>query len=145
MNRIFHQTWKLYPKTSRLIAAEILLDNEPSPMDFTNILLATRELEPEMSRLLLSKIQSILHNHQHPTRYCTSILAYVNKGRCKQITVGILFSASYQGSFQSSSGDTGKPFPHSSSRPTWNGEESFLFHLKRSKALCCLRQGADLT
>ncbi|XP_077206611.1 microsomal triglyceride transfer protein large subunit-like [Paroedura picta] len=68
MNRIFHQIWKLYPKTSRLIAAEILLDNEPSPMDFINILLATREVEPEMSRLLLSKIQSILHSHQHPTR-----------------------------------------------------------------------------
>ncbi|XP_015278731.1 PREDICTED: microsomal triglyceride transfer protein large subunit-like [Gekko japonicus] len=68
MNRIFHQIWKLYPKTSRLIAAEILLDNEPSPMDFINILLATRALEPEMSRLLLSKIQSILQSHQHTTR-----------------------------------------------------------------------------
>nr|XP_056706259.1 microsomal triglyceride transfer protein-like [Euleptes europaea] len=68
MNRIFHQTQHLYPKASRLIAAEILLDNEPSPIDFINILLATRELQPEMSRLLLSKIKSILHSHQHPTR-----------------------------------------------------------------------------
>ncbi|KAL8187009.1 UNVERIFIED_CONTAM: hypothetical protein K2H54_027434 [Gekko kuhli] len=68
MNRIFHQIWERYPKTSRLIAAEILLDNEPSTMDFINILLATREVEPEMSRLLLSKIQSILQSHQHPTR-----------------------------------------------------------------------------
>ncbi|XP_054840195.1 microsomal triglyceride transfer protein-like [Eublepharis macularius] len=68
MNRIFHQIQNLYPKTSRLTAAEILLDNEPSPMDFINILLATRELEPEMSRLLQSKIQGILRSHQHPTR-----------------------------------------------------------------------------
>ncbi|XP_048360863.1 microsomal triglyceride transfer protein-like [Sphaerodactylus townsendi] len=68
MNRIFHQSWHLYPKTSRLIAAEIVLDNQPSTMDFINILLATRELEREMSRLLLSKIQSILHSHEHSTR-----------------------------------------------------------------------------
>ncbi|XP_067321793.1 microsomal triglyceride transfer protein large subunit-like [Anolis sagrei] len=68
MKRIFHQVRKPYPKTSRLAAAEILLDNDPTPMDFTNILLATREIEPEMSRFLLSKIQSIVHSHNHPNR-----------------------------------------------------------------------------
>ncbi|XP_066477502.1 microsomal triglyceride transfer protein large subunit-like [Tiliqua scincoides] len=67
MKRIFHQIQKRYSKISRLAAAEILLDNEPSPVDFTNILLATRELEPEMSRFLLSKIQKIIHSHHHPT------------------------------------------------------------------------------
>ncbi|XP_042312143.1 microsomal triglyceride transfer protein large subunit-like [Sceloporus undulatus] len=68
MKRIFHEVRRSYPKISRLAAAEILLDNDPSPMDFTNILLATREIEPEMSRFLLSKMQGILHSHHHPTR-----------------------------------------------------------------------------
>ncbi|XP_061491242.1 microsomal triglyceride transfer protein large subunit-like [Rhineura floridana] len=68
MKRIFHEVRRRYQKISRLGAAEILLDNDPLPMDFANILLATRELEPEMSRFLLSKIQSIVHSHHHPTR-----------------------------------------------------------------------------
>ncbi|KAH0623543.1 hypothetical protein JD844_006408 [Phrynosoma platyrhinos] len=68
MKRIFHEVRRPYPKISRLAAAEILLDNDPSPMDFTNTLLATREIDPEMSRFLLSKIQGILHSHHHSTR-----------------------------------------------------------------------------
>ncbi|XP_039338180.1 microsomal triglyceride transfer protein large subunit-like isoform X3 [Mauremys reevesii] len=68
MRRIFHQKSRNYEKTSRLAAAEILLDNEPLPMDLTNILLATKELEAEMSKFLLSKIQTSLHSHHHPAR-----------------------------------------------------------------------------
>nr|XP_020638768.1 microsomal triglyceride transfer protein large subunit-like [Pogona vitticeps] len=68
MKHIFHQTRRQYQKTSRLAAAEILLENNPSPMDFINVVLATRELEPEMSRFLLSKIQGIVHSRHHPTR-----------------------------------------------------------------------------
>ncbi|CAM2117534.1 unnamed protein product [Caretta caretta] len=68
MRRIFHQKNRNYEKTSRLAAAEILLDNEPLHMDLTNILLATRELEAEMSKFLLSKIQTSLHSHHHPAR-----------------------------------------------------------------------------
>ncbi|XP_074855590.1 microsomal triglyceride transfer protein-like [Carettochelys insculpta] len=68
MRRIFHQKRGNYEKTSRLAAAEILLDNEPLPMDLTNILLATKELEPEMSKFLLSKIQTSLHSQHHPAR-----------------------------------------------------------------------------
>ncbi|XP_065263791.1 microsomal triglyceride transfer protein-like [Emys orbicularis] len=68
MRRIFHQKSRNYEKTSRLAAAEILLDNEPLPMDLTNILLATRDLEAEMSKFLLSKIQTSLHSHHHPAR-----------------------------------------------------------------------------
>nr|XP_034994588.1 protein TBATA isoform X2 [Zootoca vivipara] len=68
MKRIFYEVQRHYPKISRLAAAEILLNNDPSPEDFTNILLATRELEPEMSRFLLSKIQSFVHSGYHPTR-----------------------------------------------------------------------------
>ncbi|XP_067408778.1 microsomal triglyceride transfer protein large subunit-like isoform X2 [Emydura macquarii macquarii] len=66
MRRIFHQKSRNYGKMSRLAAAEILLDNEPLPMDITNILLATRELEAEMSTFLISKIQNSLHFHHHP-------------------------------------------------------------------------------
>ncbi|XP_053162015.1 protein TBATA isoform X2 [Hemicordylus capensis] len=69
MKRIFHQVRRSYAKISRIAAAEILMDNNPSPMDFTNILLATRKLEPEMSRFLLSKIQGIIHSHHHPTKH----------------------------------------------------------------------------
>lgn len=68
MKHIFHQTRRHYQKTLRLAAAEVLLENDPSPMDFINVVLAARELEPEMSRFLLSKIQVIVHSHHHPTR-----------------------------------------------------------------------------
>lgn len=68
MRRIFHEKMRKYEKTCRLTAAEILLDNEPLPMDITNILLATRELETEMATFLLSKIQSSLHSPHHPSR-----------------------------------------------------------------------------
>ncbi|NWI71555.1 MTP protein, partial [Todus mexicanus] len=60
MRRIFHEKWKSYEKTCRLAAAEILLDNEPSPMDVINILLAANEMETEMATLLLLKIQNSL-------------------------------------------------------------------------------------
>ncbi|XP_007421764.1 microsomal triglyceride transfer protein large subunit-like [Python bivittatus] len=68
MKRIFHQVRRNYQKVSRLAAAEILLDNEPSPMDFINVLLATKELAPEMQRYILSKILGIVYSHNHPTR-----------------------------------------------------------------------------
>ncbi|NXV85814.1 MTP protein, partial [Calonectris borealis] len=60
MRRIFHEKRKSYEKTCRLAAAEILLDNEPSPMDVINILLAASELETEMATFLLLKVQNSL-------------------------------------------------------------------------------------
>ncbi|NXG75217.1 MTP protein, partial [Baryphthengus martii] len=60
MRRIFHETRKSYEKTCRLAAAEILLDNEPSPMDVINILLATNEMERETATFLLLKVQNSL-------------------------------------------------------------------------------------
>ncbi|NXP74564.1 MTP protein, partial [Ramphastos sulfuratus] len=61
MRRIFHQKKRSYDKTCRLAAAEVLLDNQPMPMDVINILLATREMETEMATLLLLKVQNNLH------------------------------------------------------------------------------------
>ncbi|NXT24172.1 MTP protein, partial [Syrrhaptes paradoxus] len=60
MRRIFHEKGKSYDKTCRLAAAEILLDNEPLPMDVINILLATNQMETEMATFLLLKVQSSL-------------------------------------------------------------------------------------
>ncbi|NWU59481.1 MTP protein, partial [Dromas ardeola] len=60
MRRIFHGKRKSYEKTCRLAAAEMLLDNEPSPMDVLNILLATNELETETATFLLLKVQNSL-------------------------------------------------------------------------------------
>ncbi|ETE67023.1 Microsomal triglyceride transfer protein large subunit [Ophiophagus hannah] len=68
MRRIFYQVQRKYKKNSRLAAAEILLDNSPSHMDFINILLASRELSPEMQRFILSKILGIISSDNHPTR-----------------------------------------------------------------------------
>ncbi|NWH69913.1 MTP protein, partial [Piaya cayana] len=61
MRRIFHEKRKNYEKSCRLAAAEILLDNEPSPMDVINILLATNEMEEETATFLLLKVQHSLH------------------------------------------------------------------------------------
>ncbi|XP_056351560.1 microsomal triglyceride transfer protein-like [Oenanthe melanoleuca] len=63
MRRIFHQKRRSYDKTCRLAAAEILLDNHPSPMDVINILLATSEMETEMATFLLLKVQNSLSHH----------------------------------------------------------------------------------
>ncbi|XP_074011267.1 microsomal triglyceride transfer protein-like [Numenius arquata] len=68
MRRIFHEKRKSYEKTCRLAAAEVLLDNEPSPMDVINILLATKELETETATFLLLKIWNSLHADHHPAR-----------------------------------------------------------------------------
>ncbi|XP_005991453.3 microsomal triglyceride transfer protein large subunit-like [Latimeria chalumnae] len=65
ISRIFHQNY--YEKSVRLAAVEILLSNNPSYMDITNILLAIGEIGTEMSRFLISKIQNILHT-DHPSR-----------------------------------------------------------------------------
>ncbi|NXM04210.1 MTP protein, partial [Tyrannus savana] len=69
MRRIFHEKRKSYERTCRLAAAEILLDNQPSPMDVVNILLATREMETETAKFLLLKVQNSLHSHHHPARW----------------------------------------------------------------------------
>ncbi|NXG65506.1 MTP protein, partial [Hemiprocne comata] len=68
MRRIFHEKRKSYQKTGRLAAAEILLDNEPSPMDIINILLATTEMETETATFLLQKVQTSLRADHHPAR-----------------------------------------------------------------------------
>ncbi|NWR59089.1 MTP protein, partial [Bucorvus abyssinicus] len=60
MRRIFHEKRKSYEKTCRLAAAEILLDNEPLPMDVINILLAANKMETEMAAFLLLKVQNSL-------------------------------------------------------------------------------------
>ncbi|XP_027639292.2 microsomal triglyceride transfer protein-like [Falco peregrinus] len=68
MRRILHEKRKSYEKTCRLAAAEILLDNEPSPMDVINILLAAKELETETATFLLLKVWNSLHADHHPAR-----------------------------------------------------------------------------
>ncbi|XP_053928271.1 microsomal triglyceride transfer protein-like [Cuculus canorus] len=68
MRRIFHEKRKSYEKACRLAAAEILLDNEPSPMDVINILLATSEMEVETATFLLLKVQHSLRADHHPAR-----------------------------------------------------------------------------
>ncbi|XP_054688749.1 microsomal triglyceride transfer protein-like [Grus americana] len=69
MRRIFHEKRKSYEKTCRLAAAEILLDNEPSPMDVINILLAANEMETETATFLLLKVRDSLRaDHHHPAR-----------------------------------------------------------------------------
>lgn len=70
MRRIFHEKRKSYEKTCRLAAAEVLLDNEPLPMDVINILLATNKMETEMAAFLLLKVQNGLRaDHHHPARW----------------------------------------------------------------------------
>ncbi|NXX54757.1 MTP protein, partial [Scopus umbretta] len=60
MRRIFHEKRKSYEKTCRLAAAEILLENEPLPMDVINILLAANKMETETATFLLLKVQNSL-------------------------------------------------------------------------------------
>lgn len=69
MRRIFHEKRRSYEKTCRLAAAEVLLDNQPLPMDVINILLAANKLETETAMFLLLKVQSSLRANHHPARW----------------------------------------------------------------------------
>ncbi|NXH10696.1 MTP protein, partial [Bucco capensis] len=68
MRRIFHQQKRSYERTCRLAAAEILLENNPFPMDVINILLATKQMESELATMLQLKVQSSLSVDHHPAR-----------------------------------------------------------------------------
>ncbi|XP_069466849.1 microsomal triglyceride transfer protein large subunit-like isoform X2 [Ambystoma mexicanum] len=74
LRRIFHQNRESYEKTSRLTAAEILLTADPSLFDFTNILLALEAMDIETAKLLLSKIQNILHSQQSARKVIQQVL-----------------------------------------------------------------------
>ncbi|XP_078074799.1 microsomal triglyceride transfer protein large subunit [Mustelus asterias] len=60
MNRIYHQNRRVYEKTVRASAADIIFNNNPSFVEVQNIILSIGELPAEMSKYLLSKIQDIL-------------------------------------------------------------------------------------
>uniref|UniRef100_A0A4W3HLK1 Microsomal triglyceride transfer protein n=1 Tax=Callorhinchus milii TaxID=7868 RepID=A0A4W3HLK1_CALMI len=60
MNRIYHQNLRVYEKTVRTSAANVIFNNKPSYMEVKNILLSLGELPPEMNKYLLSKVQDIL-------------------------------------------------------------------------------------
>uniref|UniRef100_A0A4W3H298 Microsomal triglyceride transfer protein large subunit-like n=1 Tax=Callorhinchus milii TaxID=7868 RepID=A0A4W3H298_CALMI len=62
MNRIFHQNRNVYDIAVRAAAADVILNSAPSVMEVKNLLLSTGEVEPELSKYLLAKLQNILRS-----------------------------------------------------------------------------------
>lgn len=67
MNRIFHQNKNVYDISVRAAAAEVILNSAPSAMEVKNLLLSVGEVEPELSKYLLAKLQNILQS-DYPVR-----------------------------------------------------------------------------
>ncbi|XP_048419505.1 microsomal triglyceride transfer protein large subunit-like [Stegostoma tigrinum] len=67
MNMIFHQSRNQYGGTVRLAAFDVILNNHPSAMELKNILLSIREIESELSKFIVAKLQNILRSDYHPS------------------------------------------------------------------------------
>ncbi|KAF6733478.1 Microsomal triglyceride transfer protein large subunit [Oryzias melastigma] len=60
VNRIYHQTHRIYEKNVRVAAADVILSSNPSYMEVKNLLLSIGNLPHEMNKYMLSKIQDNL-------------------------------------------------------------------------------------
>uniref|UniRef100_A0A8C8DW79 Microsomal triglyceride transfer protein n=1 Tax=Oryzias sinensis TaxID=183150 RepID=A0A8C8DW79_9TELE len=60
VNRIYHQTQRIYEKNVRVAAADVILSSNPSYMEVKNLLLSIGNLPHEMNKYMLSKIQDNL-------------------------------------------------------------------------------------
>ncbi|KAJ8271292.1 hypothetical protein COCON_G00101510 [Conger conger] len=61
LNRVYHQTRRIYEKNVRAAAADVILSCEPSYMAVQNLLLSIGHLPHEMNKYMLSKVHDILH------------------------------------------------------------------------------------
>lgn len=61
LNRVYHQTRRIYEKNVRAAAADVILSSEPSYMEVKNLLLSIGHLPHEMNKYMLSKVHDILH------------------------------------------------------------------------------------
>lgn len=65
MNRIFHQSRNRYGTAVRMAALDVILNNQLSPMELKNIVLSMREMESELSKYTVAKLQNIRHSDHH--------------------------------------------------------------------------------
>ncbi|XP_072881377.1 microsomal triglyceride transfer protein large subunit-like [Hemitrygon akajei] len=68
MNRIFHQSRDQYEAAVRMAALDVILNNQLSPMELKNIVLSLGEIELELSKFTVAKLQNIMHSDHHPAR-----------------------------------------------------------------------------
>ncbi|XP_051897596.1 microsomal triglyceride transfer protein-like [Pristis pectinata] len=66
MIRIFHQSRSQYGTAVRMAALDVILNNQLSSMELKNIVLSVGEMEPELSKYTVAKLQNILHSSHHP-------------------------------------------------------------------------------
>ncbi|XP_072138634.1 microsomal triglyceride transfer protein-like [Mobula birostris] len=68
MNRIFHQSREQYGAAVRMAALDVILNNQLSSMELKNIVLSLGEMELELSKFTVAKLQNIMHSDHHPAR-----------------------------------------------------------------------------
>ncbi|XP_069599716.1 microsomal triglyceride transfer protein large subunit [Ranitomeya imitator] len=74
MNRIYHQSYKIHEKTVRTLAAEIILNSQPTHMEVKNLLLSIGELPLEMNKYMLSVFQDILQFEMPASKLIRQVL-----------------------------------------------------------------------
>ncbi|XP_058495776.1 microsomal triglyceride transfer protein large subunit [Solea solea] len=60
VNRVYHQNRRIYEKSVRVAAADVILSSNPSYTEVKNLLLSIGNLPHEMNKYMMSKIQDIL-------------------------------------------------------------------------------------
>ncbi|KAG5285686.1 hypothetical protein AALO_G00006240 [Alosa alosa] len=60
LNRVYHQTRRVYEKNVRVAAADGILSSDPSYMEVNNLLLSIGHLPHEMNKYMVSKIEDVL-------------------------------------------------------------------------------------
>ncbi|MBN3299983.1 MTP protein, partial [Amia calva] len=74
LNRIYHQNRRVYEKSVRAAAADVLFSSSPSAMVVQNLLLSIGSLPHEMNKYMLSKVQDILHFDMSASKVVRSAL-----------------------------------------------------------------------
>ncbi|XP_076869644.1 microsomal triglyceride transfer protein large subunit [Brachyhypopomus gauderio] len=60
LNRVYHQNRRVYEKSVRAAAADVILSSDPTYTEVKNLLLSIEHLPQEMNKYMLSKVQDIL-------------------------------------------------------------------------------------
>ncbi|XP_012690684.2 microsomal triglyceride transfer protein large subunit [Clupea harengus] len=60
LNRVYHQTRRVYEKNVRVVAGDAILNSDPTYMEVKNLLLSIGHLPHEMNKYMVSKIQDVL-------------------------------------------------------------------------------------
>uniref|UniRef100_A0A3P8V2H0 Microsomal triglyceride transfer protein n=1 Tax=Cynoglossus semilaevis TaxID=244447 RepID=A0A3P8V2H0_CYNSE len=78
VNRVYHQSRRIYEKNVRAAAADVILSSNPSYMEVKNLLLSIGNLPHELNKYMVSKIQDILRFHMSASKVIRHVMEDMN-------------------------------------------------------------------